>query len=288
MARTIVKRTMRHPFEGAPIARHWVAGSAVATHIINGVNLLFPAGERFFVRSVNRFKQTFADDPKLSSEVRAFFGQEGQHAREHERYFDVLRDQGYEIERFLKVYTTLAFGVVETHAPAKLALAATAAAEHFTAVMAEQALTYRWLDEMEAPQVMRDLLLWHAVEEIEHRAVAYEVLQRVDDRWWLRAAGMAVAASMLSGFWLAGTLTLLRQDGVGARRLLAELQQARRRRAMITGDEQAGLLRDVFIEGIREYLRPNFHPEANTQADAVAARYVAERGLKAAPSPAAP
>ena len=39
----------------APIPAHWFGGIAVATHIVNGVNLLFPAGERFFVRSVRHY-----------------------------------------------------------------------------------------------------------------------------------------------------------------------------------------------------------------------------------------
>ena len=37
------------------IPRHWFGGNALATHIVNGVNLLFPAGEQFFVRSVRRY-----------------------------------------------------------------------------------------------------------------------------------------------------------------------------------------------------------------------------------------
>src|SRR5262245_20603608 len=95
-------RRMDFPFD-ASIPKHWFAESAVATHIVNGVNLLFPAGERFFVRSV-RYYVDRIDDPVLKAEAKAFAGQEGSHAREHERYFETLEAQGYEIRSFLERY----------------------------------------------------------------------------------------------------------------------------------------------------------------------------------------
>src|SRR5690349_335494 len=87
----------------ARIPRHWFGGSAVATQIANGVNLLFPHGERFFVRSVHRYLDdpAIAAAPLLQAQVRGFSGQEGRHAAAHERFFAVMREQGYEIDRFL-------------------------------------------------------------------------------------------------------------------------------------------------------------------------------------------
>src|SRR5687768_10365476 len=75
------------------IPRHWLGGDPVSTHVANGVNLLFPAGERFFVRSVNRYLDQLKD-PKLVARVRGFFGQEGRHARAHEDTFETMRAQG--------------------------------------------------------------------------------------------------------------------------------------------------------------------------------------------------
>src|SRR5882724_6040924 len=76
------------PIDGS-IPRHWFAGNVWATQVVNGVNLLFPAGERYFVRAVNHYAKKI-DDPLLAAQVRGFFGQEGRHAREHERFFAVL------------------------------------------------------------------------------------------------------------------------------------------------------------------------------------------------------
>src|SRR5580765_8138654 len=92
-------------FDGdlATIPRAWLGGSQVATAISNGVNLLFPHGERFFVRSVKHFLPQI-DDPELRAQIKGFFGQEGRHASAHDDFNDVLRAQGYEIDRFLGSY----------------------------------------------------------------------------------------------------------------------------------------------------------------------------------------
>jgi predicted metal-dependent hydrolase len=82
----------------APVPRHWFGGNVVATHVANGVNLLFPAGERFFVRSVNHYLDR-VQDPHLRAQIKGFFAQEGRHAREHERVFRLLEEQGYDVER---------------------------------------------------------------------------------------------------------------------------------------------------------------------------------------------
>lgn len=267
LARPIKPRSVNLDYEQVP--RHWLGGSVVGTHIANGVNLLFPAGERFFVRSVRRYMDR-VDDPGLLEQIRGFFGQEGRHAKEHERFFRVLESQGYDLDRFLALYERIAFGVIERIAPPELALATTAACEHFTAVMAENALRSRFLDDVAAP-TMRQLLLWHASEEIEHRAVAFDVLKRVNDSYGLRVAGMAVAASCLASFWLMGTVSLLLQEDAGPGELLADWRKTRKSRS------ERGM-RPVFSSGIRDYLRRDFHP-LDHDLDSLAKRYLDEAGI---------
>ena len=193
---------VRHASTSAAVPRRWFARSVIGTHMANGLNLLFPAGERFFVRSVRHYLERI-DDPQLREDIKGFSGQEGLHAYAHERYFEALEKQGYEIRGFLKFYEKFAYGFVEKIAPAELRLAATAACEHFTATMAANALA-READGTMVVQdpTMRALFLWHAVEEIEHRAVAFDVLQAVNPNYELRVAGLAVAASLLFGLWM--------------------------------------------------------------------------------------
>jgi predicted metal-dependent hydrolase len=213
------------------VPRHWLGGSVIATQLANGVNLLFPAGERFFVRSVHHFADR-VKDPTLRAQIKGFSGQEGRHAKEHERFFRALVAQGYDVERFLAVYEKVAYGFIEKVASPELRLSTTAACEHFTALLAENALRLRILDEVADP-AMRALMLWHAAEEIEHRAVAFDVLREVNASYGLRVAGLAMAAACLGGFWFAGAMSLLAQEDASVRELVRDHAQLRAFRALL-------------------------------------------------------
>src|SRR5579863_3411489 len=246
----------------ADVPRHWLAGNAAATAISNGINMLFPAGERFFVRSVKHFLDR-VDNPTLREQVRAFFKQEGHHARAHDELNAVLRTHGFEIDGFLAAYERISRWV-EARVPAKLNLAGTAAAEHFTAILADGAFSKGILDELHPK--MHELLAWHAAEEIEHKAVAFDVLRTVDDSYALRMAGLTYATAMLGAFWLAATVMLLRQEKLGMRGTLRELAKMR---------ASDPVIRRVFVRGIRQYVRRDFHPDHNDNAHLAAAWFAA-------------
>jgi hypothetical protein len=259
----IIPRDLDVDFAAVP--RHWLAGNATATAIANGVNLLFPHGERFFVRSVKRFLGQI-EDPELRAAVKGFFGQEGRHAHAHDRFNAILRAQGFEVDRFLASYQRLS-SWLEAHTPPRLNLAVTAAAEHFTAILAEGAFTRNILDR--AALEMRELLAWHAAEEIEHKAVAFDVLRTIDPSYALRIAGLAYATATLGGFWLWGTLALLRQERTGALRAWRELGRL---------PDRDPIIRRVFLRGIRQYLARDFHPSHNA-TERIAGDWMAARGM---------
>lgn len=279
-------RPVRLPFEDEGIPKHWLAGNATATAVSNGVNLLFPYGERFFVRSVKHYvpmlEAKVDESPEgqrraeLLKQIKGFFGQEGRHAREHERFFDILRGQGYELDGFLARFER-AFGQLERVTPPSFHLAATAAGEHFTALMAGNA--FRDLPMFDhAHPLMRDLMLWHAAEEIEHKAVAFDVLTEAVPspvlRYLVRISGMAVASAFLLYWWTQGTKMLLAQDGVDRRRAVEEGERFQALRRAL-GLPNRRIVRDVFLRGIASYLRPSFHPWEVEDAH-VAASFLAD------------
>lgn len=247
------------------IPRHWFGGNPLATHLANGLNLLFPAGERFFVRSVRKYMDQI-DDPALLEQIRGFMGQEGRHAHEHERFFEIMEKQGLEIRSFLDAYENITYNYLEKWTPAWLNLSATVAAEHFTASFAHKALTR---DELQwAHPVMQQLLRWHACEEIEHKAVAFDVLQKVHPGYLARVAGLLYATLGLSTFWAWGAIHLLRQEPKRAAKEWAGHAQRLRER----GQFAEGLMAAAFLA----YLRPGFHPWDVDDRD-LAERYLASR-----------
>jgi uncharacterized protein len=245
----------------ASLPRHWLGGNAVATHVANGVNLLFPHGERFFVRSVKRYVDRL--DASELADARGFFGQESRHAAEHERFFRTLESQGYEIATFLDWYERWSTRI-ERLFPPSIHLATTAACEHFTAILAHAALAEGLIDA--AHPDVKALLLWHAAEEIEHKAVAYDVLQKVAPSYAVRVLGLAIATACLGAFWVVATQRLLAQDGIGPSEARNALSKLRREQPIV---------QRVFLLGIRRYLARDFHPWNHDN------RQLAERHLAA-------
>ena len=243
---SVVPRRMQFDFSEVP--RHWLYGSAVITHAANGLHLLFPEGERFFIRSVRRYLGRI-EDPELLARVRGFFAQEALHGKAHDEAASILERQGYEVSSFLRWYRWLAFDVVEACLPSVLCLSVTVALEHLTAVLAESAFHDGHLEH--AHPEMRALLLWHSAEEIEHKSVAFDVFEAVDGRYWMRLLGMAIGVTSLLFFAGVARRRLIRADGLSHARVRREWREARDR-----GQGSGTIWRGVF-----SYLRPGFHPD---------------------------
>lgn len=253
-------RTMNLTFEDLP--RHWFFGHPVHTSVVNALSLLFPAGERFFIKSVKRFEGEI-EDPRLEQAMRGFYGQEAHHQKEHVTANAAFEAQGYELESFLDWWQRFAFERVASYFPPEVHLAATAAAEHFTATLAEVALGTDSLDH--AHPAMARLLRWHAAEEIEHKSVSFDVLRAVDPRYRTRILGFASAVAVLAVGWLRGIRHLLRQEPDP----IPPMPRETRRR----------LPRILLRVGRRmlDYLRPGFHPDQHDNR-ALARDYLASIG----------
>ena len=263
---TIPVRKIDLPFDQS-IPKHWIDGSPVATHFFNGLNLVFPDGERFFIRAVQDHLDRITDE-NLRARVKGFFGQEGRHAHEHERYFEILEAQGYRIDRFLRRFHRFIL-LSNRFMPAALRLSVTAGAEHYTATLGANALDNPLLES--AHPVMRKLIYWHALEEIEHKSVAFDVLQQTHPSYLLRIAGFVVASCSLFLWTYMGTRMLVRQDGIDRRTARAEIRRLRR----VTHAQ----MERAINTGVREYLRRDFHPDHKDDSA------LARRGLAAIGEP---
>ena len=230
------------------VPRYWANNDAYATHLLNAFSCIFPGGERFFVRSVLRFQPQVVD-PRLKREVRQFCGQESVHGQQHEAYNQWAKCFGYPLDEMTEKFEATLIRNSSMHSDI-FCLALTAALEHFTAVMGNALLTSDELLESFHPEV-RPLWIWHAIEEIEHKAVAYEVLMQIDGRYGLRVGAMILAILGL----VTSTMILMS-------RLLWKDRQIFNLRSFIRWMSlmyRTGFMTSV-ISGIAEYFRPGFHP----------------------------
>ena len=247
----------------------WFNGNVAATHSFNGMNLLFPDGERFFVKAVYDQLDKI-HDPVLRAQARAFAGQEGQHANQHEKYFDLLRARGYEIETVLRRFRWF-HRFTTRWLPSPLRLAATAGAEHYTAIFGSNALEE--YDEVFATlhPTMKKLIVWHATEEVEHRSVAFDVLQATHPSYLLRITGFVIATLALFGWSGYATRMLARQDGISRQRFNDD------QRKMLARNDGRGLKR--IKAGIKAYFRRDFHPSQYGESIELGHRRLEQVGL---------
>ena len=262
-------RKVELPFDES-IPRHWIDDSAVATHFFNGLNLVFPDGERFFIRAVQDHLDRITDE-SLRGRIRGFAGQEGWHAKQHERYFAILEAQGYRIAPFLRRFRRF-IRWSNRLMPAALRLSVTAGAEHYTATLGANALENPLLER--SHPTMRSLIHWHALEELEHKSVAFDVLRQTHPSHLLRMVGFVVASVVLFGWTYLGTRMLLHQDGVDRRATRAEI---RRLRSVTKAQMERAI-----AAGVREYRRRDFHPDQKDDSALVRRGLASIRGLLAA------
>ena len=166
-------RNLRFGTEGKP-QRWWLNGDPVATAWHNALSITFPAGETFFIESVRRFQKQVPDD--LARQIKDFAKQEAFHTREHNEFNARVEADGYEIASEVARVEDRLREARERHPVGQLAM--TVALEHFTAIFAHTAL--------KNPALMADtdrdsqrMWAWHAIEEIEHKSVAFDTYAHV-------------------------------------------------------------------------------------------------------------
>jgi hypothetical protein len=160
----------------AETPRRWFGGDAYLTHLHNAFSLMFPPGERFFMEAVKHFREQVRT-PALREQVRGFLGQEALHSREHRAFNRWLTTQGIDAASIEQGLWDEILRRRSSREPLD-DLAVTCALEHFTALMATA-----WLNEPEVramvPAELRKLWTWHALEELDHKSVAFDVYQEV-------------------------------------------------------------------------------------------------------------
>lgn len=257
------KLSLARPPDGsgaAGLPPYWHGGDPFATHFLDALSSTFPFGEAFFVRSVLHFRDRI-DDPVLLEQIRGFAGQEGQHSRLHDEHLELLLAQGYGFLARRNRFLDRLMRIHNRRTP-KLSLAITAALEHLTAILARQMLEEDARRTAPMHPDMAPLWRWHALEESEHKAVAYDVLQRVAPSRTLRIAAMAIDSFFLAFETLMRTSYMLWKDGLffdrtvwakGARFLWGE----------------SGLLRGTGSAYLAWYRR-DFHPDEVDDSELIA------------------
>lgn len=246
--------TRRISFESSlrEVPKHFAAdGDLINSHLAVCLSGVFPDGEDFFVRSVRHYRDQITD-PDLRRQVSGFIGQESVHGREHRALNDRFAELGYgskRLERMAKRGLALRERIMSPQSN----LAATAALEHFTATLAELLMTDERAPQLLGHEAVRNVFMWHALEESEHKAVAFDVYRAIGGSERLRVNTMRLTRlSFVIGLAFQIVVSLITDRATyQPRRLRKSLREFRRN----------PLISKAVWQQLCEYDAPTFHPD---------------------------
>jgi predicted metal-dependent hydrolase len=246
----------------ADLPKYFAAdGDIVMSHVLTVLSSTFPEGEKFFVRSVAAVRDELID-PKLRADVEGFIGQEEMHGREHQVLNERLAEYGYPT-RGIDAYVRGLYWVRERIQSKLVNLAFTAALEHYTATLAELLLSDEKARQAVGQPGARDILTWHALEESEHKAVAFDVYK-----------AMGGSESMRIFIMVLTDLLFIFETGVMGLISIAMDREAWRHPVKLARSF-ARLPRSPFVSLralriLAQYHRPGFHPYDRDTRDMIA------------------
>ncbi|MFT3858302.1 MAG: metal-dependent hydrolase [Aquabacterium sp.] len=236
------------------IPRHWLDGDVFKTRFFDAMSTIFPQGERFFIACVRDYKDQI-DDPAIQQLMLDFARQEAQHSKVHMAFNKRLAEQGVKVDRILENQRRQLFDIARKRFSRRYTLALTAASEHLTAVMAEGFMDNKALFGNADPR-LRAMYVWHGIEEIEHKAVAFDVMQQVAHvGYWMRVWALIVVSLQFPFVTFQVLNHMLKVDGHHSRLARARIWLKGLRWLYGPGGLMLPLLKPYLA-----WYKPGFHP----------------------------
>ena len=234
---------------GPDMPKYWVSGDPFLTHFMNALSVIFPPGERMFMDAVKAVRER-VEHPETRADIGGFLAQEALHSREHSALNEALRKLGYPVRK-MEEGLAERIRVATKFRGKKMSLAVTVALEHMTALLGFKLLTQEHVRALCDERVL-PIWMWHAVEEMEHKAVAFDTYQEVYGDYLPRAIALVTGTIGLFGTAHIFQYYLLKRDGLAHDPKLWAKGLWR-----LWGPK--GLLVDMLPQWL-EYFRSDFHP----------------------------
>ncbi|AXY55827.1 metal-dependent hydrolase [Acinetobacter chinensis] len=243
-------------FKLSEVPRFWFGGDPFRTRLFDALSLTFPVGERYFIQSVRLFRDQITD-ADLKQRVADFIKQEAQHGIAHDRMNDEMKRQGMPVDAFVDFLGERFEYLLSKRSP-QYNLAITAASEHLTALMAETFYSKKETLQDVHPYV-RALFAWHAIEEMEHRDVAFDVMKQVGNvPEMTRKAALAITTCLMFGYTFYRADVMLKYDGFSR---LQRLNMARKGLPWFFGrNGKLSAMSSQFADWFKKDFHPNQHP----------------------------
>ena len=181
---SLVVRKIRWEFD-VTVPFMWQPNNPIFGLFCNAFTFIAVPFERYIVSAVRKAQDKLNEDPEVASEAEAFLRQEAQHASAHRKHMLALVAQHPELERCYEdacgAYDELIERQpIEFHAAYIANLEATFT-PLFKVMLDNRAALFGGGD----PRVA-SLMMWHFVEEVEHRSSGLMLCKHVNPNPWYR------------------------------------------------------------------------------------------------------
>lgn len=228
------------------IPKYWFGGNALITHLENTFSILIPPGERFFIQSVRNYAGEVRD-PEFAKLVQAFVAQEGHHTRAHNEFNRQIARFGIDVARE-EAYAARVMQRASRLLPRKIQLGITVFFEHLTATGAHALFAEPQIARLIHPEALR-FWRWHAVEELEHKAVAFDLLRQVGGGYATRIFSALVGLLWMTPVFIRMARRMMREDP-------EPITPAMRAQAKQIDREMRAAQTPLLLA----YFKPGFHP----------------------------
>jgi len=230
----------------ADFSVNWFDGLPYRTHTFNATSMMFPLAESFFIEAI----RAVSGNNRIASEVvEDFVAQESAHAKQHAAFNRIL-DKRFGLPNCVDARMKRQLSFVRSRGIIN-ALAFTVCTEHVAAIYSEMVLD-GYLNFSTAEETPYKLLSWHAAEEIEHKAVAFDIYVEAGGGYWRRCTWFAVLLVLFFSNVMAQTLSNLKKS----EQLWCFLTWLD---AFRFSFGRQGVAWRIAL-GVFEFLRPGFHP----------------------------
>ncbi|MFT4820631.1 MAG: putative metal-dependent hydrolase [Candidatus Azotimanducaceae bacterium] len=236
------------PFAFRSGAGHWNAAKPEFSQVVNSASLAMPYLEPYLIRTM-REARPLISDPQLQRELDLYIKQEATHYKQHRQFNNTLKDQGYACIAGLEETLDKDYAHLETHRSLRFNLAYAEGFESMALALGEMLIEDRVYLFGDSDPAVASLVLWHFVEEIEHKNVAFDVFHHVYGSYFWRMVGLIYASGHI--FW---------RTGQGYRALLKEDGLWQDRESRWTLLKLLGRLMGSIAPRWLRILRPGYHP----------------------------
>ncbi|WOJ91909.1 metal-dependent hydrolase [Congregibacter variabilis] len=237
------------PFDFLPRTQSWNPDKPEFAHIVNSASLAMPYLEPYLIKSMRKARPLIRD-PELQTELDKYIKQEATHYRRHKEFNDTLTSKGYRCVAKIEEKLAKDYAKLESRRSLRFNLAYAEGFESMALAIGEMLIEDREYLFGDSDSAVTSLILWHFVEEIEHKNVAFDVFDHLYGSYFWRIVGLVYATSHI--FWRTGQgyRALLKEDG------LWQSSSSRWHLVKVLGR----VLGNITPKWLR-ILRPGYHPK---------------------------